>query len=199
MGKKTMISLVVVMLVAVLCFSALASSVYFTGNCNVRSGPGLTYSMIGSVNRGSYLTYLGDTSVDNRGVAWYRVAFGSGSGWVSSVYGNITSGSGSATYGAGGGGGAPYSGYVNPSPYGNPNPNPNPDPAPSGRNVRAISGDTYLRTGPGLSYSKIGVLYQGQAAEYLNDTQYDNRGVAWYYVRWGGGNGWVSSRYTTLY
>ena len=60
-------------------------------------------------------------------------------------------------------------------------------------------GDSWLRSGPGLSYAKLNaVLEDGESAEYLGSTSYDGRGVAWYYVRTGGATGWVSSRYTAL-
>ena len=65
--------------------------------------------------------------------------------------------------------------------------------------VYALTGSTKIRTGPGLYYSEIGTLFQGDSAPYLGDTSYDSRGVAWYRISWEGGSGWVSSRYTTLY
>lgn len=64
--------------------------------------------------------------------------------------------------------------------------------------VKATSGDTWLRSGPGLSYSQITVMHRGESAQYLNSTRYDSRGVAWYNVSFSGRSGWVSSRYTTL-
>ena len=36
--------------------------------------------------QGDTATYLGDSSVDSRGVAWYRISWEGGSGWVSSRY-----------------------------------------------------------------------------------------------------------------
>lgn len=61
------------------------------------------------------------------------------------------------------------------------------------------SGDSWLRSGPGLGYSKLSkVLSNGDSAEYLGSTRYDSRGVAWYNVRYDGVSGWVSSRYTSL-
>jgi len=67
--------------------------------------------------------------------------------------------------------------------------------------VTATDGDSYIRTGPGLGYATLGVLYEGESAEYLDDTQYDWRGVAWYCIALEGsmGVGWISSRYTELY
>lgn len=62
------------------------SRVHLTGNVNVRTGPGLDYSIIGTAYRGDSLRYVGDTSTDYRGVAWYYVYFNGGTGWVSSRY-----------------------------------------------------------------------------------------------------------------
>ena len=186
MKKKLFVALLAALLVSLLAFSALASSIYFTGDCNVRSGPGLGYSKKGSVNRGSYLNYLGTSSVDGRGVRWYKVSFGGGTGWVSSVYGNVTSASGHATYGAGATG---YDEYYDDYDY---------DDEWYGDRVYARYGDTHVRTGPGLGYASIGVMYTGGSAAYLGEKKYDSRGVAWYSVRWRGEDAWVSSRYTTI-
>ena len=193
MKKKLVVLLTVALLVFSLCASALATSVYFSGNVNVRTGPGLGYSIIGSVNKGSTLTWLGDTRYDSRGNAWYSVSFGTRTGWVSSTYGSLTEYSGEATYGSGASGsnyydnyGSGYTGY-------------NSGYTPYGSYVYASSGNTNLRTGPGLGYSSIGTLYRGQSATYLNDASYDNRGIAWYKISFNGRTAWVSSVYTTVY
>ena len=188
MKRKLFITLLASMLVSLLACSALASSIYFTGDCNVRTGPGLGYNKKGSVNRGSYLHYLEQSSVDYRGVRWYKVSFGGGSGWVSSVYGNITSNSGYATYGAGGSDNDLY--YDDDGVYA--------DDDGYSDYVYASSGDTHVRTGPGLGYGSLGVMYRGEGAVYLGKTRYDSRGVAWYSIRWDGVEAWVSSRYTSI-
>jgi uncharacterized protein YraI len=56
------------------------------GDTNVRTGPGLSYSQLGTLYRGSSATYLGDSSVDDRGVRWYKVRYNGKTGWVSSKY-----------------------------------------------------------------------------------------------------------------
>ena len=71
-----------------LCAGALAE-VRTTGNVYMRTGPGLSYSTITSYPTGSTLTYLGETSVDGRGVAWYKVSDGSHTGWMSSRYSKL--------------------------------------------------------------------------------------------------------------
>ena len=62
--------------------------------------------------------------------------------------------------------------------------------------IGAVTGDTYVRTGPGLKYKTIGVLHKGDETKYLGKSSTDDRGVAWYKVDWNGRTGWVSSRYT---
>lgn len=59
------------------------------GKCNVRVGPGLGYKSIGTAYEGETLTFLGDYSVDERGVNWYRVSFDGENGWVSSTYAEL--------------------------------------------------------------------------------------------------------------
>ncbi|MBQ6372946.1 MAG: SH3 domain-containing protein [Clostridia bacterium] len=53
---------------------------------NVRSGPGRDYSKKGVLHGGEKATYLNKTSKDERGVKWYKISWGSGTGWVSSKY-----------------------------------------------------------------------------------------------------------------
>ena len=151
-----------------------AGSVYATANAYVRSGPGLNYTQLTGMTAGDYATYLGNTSYDSRGVAWYNVSFNGYTGWVSSAY---TSLSGYASY-------TPsyssnYSSY--------------------GSYVVGTSGDSNVRSGPGLGYSSIGGLSEGESAPYLGETSVDERGVAWYNISSNGRSAWVSSRYTTLY
>lgn len=56
------------------------------GNSNLRTGPGLDYDDIGTMHKGDTATFLGNTSVDERGVTWYYVNFNGDIGWVSSRY-----------------------------------------------------------------------------------------------------------------
>ena len=52
-----------------ICGAALAE-VVTTANVWMRTGPGLKYDQVTSLSEGKKLTYLGETSVDERGVAW---------------------------------------------------------------------------------------------------------------------------------
>ena len=64
--------------------------------------------------------------------------------------------------------------------------------------VEGVSGDSNVRTGPGLGYASVGTLYMGDCADYLGASSIDERGVAWYCIRFGGQTAWVSSRYTEI-
>ncbi|MBQ3304196.1 MAG: SH3 domain-containing protein [Clostridia bacterium] len=68
----------------------------------------------------------------------------------------------------------------------------------SGRRVKAVSGDTYVRKHPDRDAAEFGVLYQGDSAPYLEEKRWDDRVVVWYKVSFHGHNGWVSSRYTKI-
>lgn len=59
------------------------------GKCNVRKGPGLAYKSVGTAYEHDILTYMGNSVLDERGVAWYRVVFEDGDGWVSSTYSKL--------------------------------------------------------------------------------------------------------------
>ena len=182
--KKFLSMLLVAILMTAFCSVAFAASyVYFSGHTNVRSGPGLGYSSIGQVNSGSTLPYQGDSSVDSRGVTWYKVSFSGSSGWVSSKYSSLTNNGGTAVYAAGGSGnsyaGNSYSSYSNAG------------------SVYATA-NAYVRSGPGLNYTQLTGMTTGDYATYLGNTSYDSRGVAWYNVSFNGYTGWVSSAYTSL-
>ena len=56
------------------------------GRSNVRSGPGLEYRDIGTMQKGSKAKFLGKTSTDDRGVVWYKISWKGGTDWVSSRY-----------------------------------------------------------------------------------------------------------------
>ena len=66
-----------------------AAYVEATAMVNLRSGPGLGYKDIGTVYEGTTLTYLDQFSIDERGVAWYRVHYKNSSAWISSKYSEL--------------------------------------------------------------------------------------------------------------
>lgn len=98
--RKILVLIVISALLACAAASAGASGyVYFTGDCNVRTGPGLNYGTLGAMSAGSQLTYTGRSSYDNRGVEWYNVYYRGGEGWVSSVYARLQGSSPYPSYG----------------------------------------------------------------------------------------------------
>ena len=65
--------------------------------------------------------------------------------------------------------------------------------------IGAVTGDTNVRTGPGLKYRSFDIMYEGDEADYLGKSSTDSRGVVWYKISWYDDVGWVSSKYTELY
>lgn len=66
--------------------NAESNEAYTTGDVNLRSGPGLGYDTVGMIGAGMYIEYLGESSVDERGVAWYHVRYNGMTGWSSSKF-----------------------------------------------------------------------------------------------------------------
>ena len=60
-----------------------------TGSANLRKGPGLDYAKVGGMTEGQTAKYLGETRIDGRNVAWYKVNFNGTVGWISSKYAAI--------------------------------------------------------------------------------------------------------------
>lgn len=145
------------------------------GDTNVRTGPGLGFSSLGVIAKGGGANYLNESSIDDRGVAWYKIDYYGTEAWVSSKYTTLYDG-----YWSGGGSSNDYTntGFS----Y-----------------VKGTSGKSNVRTGPGLSYTGVGVLHKGETASFLGEKSTDDRGVVWYKISFNGGSYWVSSKYTTLY
>ena len=49
----------------------------------------------------------------------------------------------------------------------------------SGRRVKAVSGDTYVRKHPDKDSEEYGVLYQGDSARYLEEKRWDDPDGVW--------------------
>ena len=95
---KKFLSLLLIFLVIVSLFTAaLASSVRTTGDVWLRKGPGKNYSKIRAISKGTKLSYTGKSSVDYRGVRWYRVKYNGSTGWVSSRYAKLSGSSSSSS------------------------------------------------------------------------------------------------------
>ena len=88
MKKGLFRGLALALILVLLCGAALAEG-RTTGNVWRRTGPGLDYEQIISFSEGKSLEYLGESSEDDRGVAWYKVSGGGYTGWVSSRYSEL--------------------------------------------------------------------------------------------------------------
>lgn len=141
-----------------------------SGKSNVHTGPGLSYKVIGVLRVDDSARYLEQTSVDNRGVTWYKITWNGENAWVSSRYTRLSSKKGGSS-----------------------------GSSKSDTTVVAEYGDTKVRTGPGLNYRSFDVMYEDDEADYLGKSSTDSRGVVWYKIDWYGDTGWVSSKYTELY
>ncbi|MBQ4452726.1 MAG: SH3 domain-containing protein [Clostridia bacterium] len=63
------------------------------GNTNIRREPGLSGQLLGVAYKGSQWTYMGESSVDGRGMMWYKISYKDGYAWISSKYTEMTSSS----------------------------------------------------------------------------------------------------------
>lgn len=89
-------------LVLTLCMTTFAATaalaaqkvIVTSDECNLRSGPGLDYSIKEPLEKGDKATYLDSKKKDDRGVVWYKVKYDDMKGWVSSNVSKLsTSGS----------------------------------------------------------------------------------------------------------
>lgn len=103
-----------------------------SGVLNVRSGPGSSYSKIGSLAKGKKFSITGKIQ-DSSGTWWYRLSLSGKTGYVSSKYIKTTSTASSTTT------------LTN-----------------TKGTVNISSGTLTVRSGPGTSYSSIGSLAKGK-------------------------------------
>ena len=66
-----------------------AQYVKSNGTNNLRKGPGLDYATVGSMTEGQTAKYLGETKIDSRNVAWYKISFNGTTCWISSKYASL--------------------------------------------------------------------------------------------------------------
>ena len=59
------------------------------GITNLRKGPGLDYAVVGNMTEGQTAKNLGETKLDNRNVAWYKISFNGTTCWISSKYASL--------------------------------------------------------------------------------------------------------------
>ena len=74
------------MLIMMLCMTAMAATVRATGTVNLRKGPGKGYDIITAVTEGTKLPYADETVTDERGVKWYGVWYDGDKAWISEKF-----------------------------------------------------------------------------------------------------------------
>lgn len=84
--KNRIVRILAVVAAMVLILSHALAEVRTTGDVWLRTGPGLDYDAVSILSSGKSFEYMGESSVDARGVTWYRISAGEKEGWVSSRY-----------------------------------------------------------------------------------------------------------------
>ena len=64
--------------------------------------------------------------------------------------------------------------------------------------VKAVASPTWVRTSPNLGQNIVDKLSPGNYYTWGGNVSYDDRGIAWYDVRYSGGYGWISSLHGNL-
>lgn len=132
---------------------------------NVRSGPGTSNSVIGSLKRGN------SVAVKAKSNGWYKVSYGSGTGWVCGDYLSV-------------GQSSPAKAPAQSKPS---------SPSSSGGSAGRISGTggagVNVRSGAGTRYGRIGGLAEGASVTIVGQSN------GWYKIKYGSGTGWVSSQF----
>lgn len=146
-----------------------------TAALNVRSGAGTGNAKITTVANGTNMIYLGETATVG-GTVWYKVTTSAGIGWVSGAYSRLVATPDVKPVSSSGSSGSSSS-YTK---------------------VYVSGGSVWLRTGPGLNYSRVTTVHEGQNLTYRGSSSVDSRGVRWYNVTYNGQSVWISSRYAKL-
>lgn len=137
----------------------------------VRSGPGASYSKLGSLARGKTFDITGKAA-DGSGVTWYRLNYNGKTGYVSAAYVKTSSTSNSGS-----------SGSTTVTPTTN-----------MKGTVNTKSDPLTVRSGAGSAYSKLGTLAKGRTFDITGQAS-DSKGVVWYQLNYNGKKGYVSSQY----
>ena len=175
--------------------SATGSTVTTSDGVKLRSGPGSSYSQVGSVPAGASLTCIGEATAAN-GSKWYQVNYNGQTGYVYSGYAKVTgtvpqtaqadafveSAPAAATSAS-----APASTSTKYSTYN-----------VSGKYALIKNGSVNLRKGPGTAFGVITSIPKGAYATFLNLGATNNDGSHWYKVKYNGSTGWVSKSYATI-
>lgn len=132
-----------------------------TGDVNMRGEPNLNGELMGTLKTGKSLSFMEETSTDDRGVVWYLATDGELIGWVSSRYSELTDGV--------------FSGYVYED--------------EGVASMLAIS-DSVLHVYPDGASDYLTTIAQGSTVSYLRYFINTETGT-WFYVMNQGEAGWV--------
>lgn len=141
------------------------------GPLNVRSNAGTKYSKLGTVKKGAAVTLTGEKTGTDK-AKWYRIKFGSKTGYVHSKYVTVKSTSKPSA----------------------------PKPTETAVNKAATikNGPLNVRSGPGTNYSKVGSVAKGAKVKILTQTK-NSSGQIWYkYDYTSSKKGYVLSDYVSL-
>ena len=138
------------------------------GDCNLRSGPGLDYSILDVAAAGETLPFISDAEVDDRGVRWYLAEHGDVMGWVSSRYATLTNGVIPEVF--------YQADFEAPAYY-------------------ELTEKNWLLSQPGSQGEVLATLFPGDIANNLRYYCFEDD-AGWYYVIYRGMSGWISAEGT---
>ncbi|MBZ4666337.1 SH3 domain-containing protein [Mahella sp.] len=155
--------------------SAQTGTVKVNTTLNVRSGAGTQYKVVGSLKNGTKVEVLGKSG------SWYRIKYGSITGYVSGQYLVVSSTSPKPVP-------APT-----PPPVPAPTPSPAPAPTPTAQTGTVkVSSTLNVRSGAGTQYKVVGSLKNGTKVEVLG------KSGSWYQIKYGSITGYVSGQYLVV-
>jgi|GEM_PF-2007645 len=140
-------------------------TVKVSSTLNVRSGAGTQYKVVGSLKNGAKVTVLGKSG------SWYKIKYGSITGYVSGQYLVVSSSSSNSG-----------SGSTTPA---------EPSPATQTGTVK-VSSTLNVRSGAGTQYKIVGSLKNGAKVTVLG------KSGSWYEIKYGSITGYVSGQYLTV-
>lgn len=140
----------------------------------IRSGPGKSYSRLGTLAKGKTFSITGKTT-DSSGTVWYRFTFNGKTAYASSAYVKTTSTASSSSSSS-----SSVTALSNTT-----------------GTVATKSDPLIIRSGPGTSYSKLGTLAKGKTFTVTGKTT-DSSGTVWYRFTFNGKTAYASSKYVTI-
>ena len=163
-----------------------------TGNINFRQGPGTNYSKVtgcAQVPKGATVTLLEYTNSDN---GWYKVTYGTYTGYLSAKYLKVTLNSNNA--GSGSSSGSSSSGSWSTG-WGSGSNSSNSGSAAANTTTGTTTGNVNFRQGPGTNYSKVSgctKVPKGSTVTILEQTN------GWYKVTYKSYTGYLSADYVAV-